>query len=86
MSLDKEFVVGTNREIVYYKQFKNFYSPVVGNELTTTLTQDANHEIQKLQRQIGSKLYPEYPIRSHAEAFYSLRKALGIQSNIFTQY
>jgi hypothetical protein len=24
---------------------------------------------------------PEYPIRSHAEAFYSLRKALGVQSN-----
>jgi hypothetical protein len=27
------------------------------------------------------KLYPEYPLRSHAECFYSLRKSLGIQAN-----
>ena len=33
------------------------------------------------QLQLGSKLYPEYPIRSHAEAYYQLRKALGIQSS-----
>jgi len=31
--------------------------------------------------QIGSKLFPEYPIRSHSEAFYSLRKSLGLQAN-----
>ena len=28
--------------------------------------------------QIGSKLFPEYPVRSHAEAFYQLRKMLGV--------
>ena len=28
--------------------------------------------------QVGSKRFPEYPIRSSAEAFYQLRKALGI--------
>ena len=33
------------------------------------------------QLQIGSKLYPEYPIRSHAEAYYQLRKTLGVQSS-----
>ena len=33
------------------------------------------------QLQIGSKLFPEYPIKTHAEAFHSLRKALGIQAN-----
>ena len=31
--------------------------------------------------QIGSKLYPEYPIRSHAEAYDQLRKTLGHQSS-----
>ena len=31
--------------------------------------------------QIGSKLYPEYPIRLHAEAYYQLRKTLGHQSS-----
>lgn len=33
------------------------------------------------QLQIGSKLYPEYPIRSHSEAFYQLKKTLGVQSS-----
>ena len=28
--------------------------------------------------QIGSKLFPEYPVRSHAEAFYQLRNMLGV--------
>ena len=30
------------------------------------------------QLQLGRAVYPQYPIRSLAEAFYSLRKALGI--------
>ena len=33
------------------------------------------------QLQLGAKLYPEYPIRSHAEAYYQLRKTLGAQSS-----
>ncbi len=31
--------------------------------------------------QIGSKLFPEYPIRSHAEAYYQLKKTLGVQAS-----
>ena len=31
--------------------------------------------------QIGGKQLPEQPIRSHAEAFYQLRKCLGVQSS-----
>ena len=30
--------------------------------------------------QIGANKYPEYPIRSLAESFYQLRKALGLHS------
>ena len=33
------------------------------------------------QLQIGSKLFPEYPIRSHNEAFYQLAKCLGVQAS-----
>lgn len=33
--------------------------------------------------QVGSKLFPEYPVRLHAEAYYQLNKTLGVQSNIF---
>ena len=38
-----------------------------------------SEELQ-FQMQIGSKMIPEYPIRSLAEAFYHLRKTLGINS------
>ena len=40
---------------------------------------DSLQELQ-FQMQIGSKLIPEYPIRSLAEEFYHLRKTLGINS------
>jgi hypothetical protein len=33
--------------------------------------------------QIGSKLYPEYPIWSTQESFYQLRKTLGVHSTSF---
>ena len=40
-----------------------------------------NHsEELQFQVQMGSKMIPEYPIRSLAEAFYHLRKTLGINS------
>jgi hypothetical protein len=35
----------------------------------------------KFYVQIGSKMYPEYPIRSHSEAYSQLKKTLGIQSS-----
>jgi hypothetical protein len=35
------------------------------------------------QLQVGSKLYPTYPIRSCQEAFYSLRKCMGIEASNF---
>jgi hypothetical protein len=37
----------------------------------------------EFQLQIGSKLFPEYPIRSTKEAFYQLRKCLGIHNSTF---
>ena len=41
-----------------------------------------NEELQ-YQISIGSKLFPEYPCRSLAEAFYQLKKALGIHGSAF---
>ena len=35
----------------------------------------------EFQLQIGSKLFQEYPIRSHAEAYYQLKKTLGVQAS-----
>ena len=37
----------------------------------------------EFQFQIGSKLYPEYPMRSTSECFYQLRKTLGIHTSSF---
>ena len=79
LSLDKDFA-GT-RDTFYNKRFNNFWSPLVGNGATGVLTHNSANEIKHLQVQIGSKLFPEYPIKSHSEAFYSLRKALGIHAN-----
>jgi len=47
---------------------------------TGVLTHLAAGEFE-FQVQIGSKLYPEYPIRAHSEAFYQLQKTLGVQSS-----
>jgi hypothetical protein len=63
------------------KSWNNFYSPMAENSLTYYTKQVDANEITSLQVQIGAFLIPSYPIRSHAECFYSLRKALGLASN-----
>jgi hypothetical protein len=64
-----------------YKRWNTFWSPHAGSVMSREALHDSSHEIQRFQVQIGSKLFPEYPIKSHAECFYSLRKALGVQAN-----
>ena len=36
---------------------------------------------REILTQIGSKLFPEYPIRSHNESYYQLKKTLGVQAS-----
>jgi hypothetical protein len=85
LSLERNFKntagADTVRAIWYNKPWNNFYSPMAQDSITKILTHNEDNEITSLQLQIGSFLIPQYPIRSHAECFYSLRKALGIQSN-----
>ena len=65
-----------------YKDANLFYHPMM---LASTADggpprygdYDNQKEIE-LQLQLGSALYPEYPIRSSAEAFYNLKKGLGV--------
>ena len=78
VTLDKGFA-GT-RVTHYNKGWNNFWSPNAGAGLTHTLTH-VGEKFSHFQLQIGSKLFPEYPIKTHAESFYSLCKALGIQAN-----
>ncbi len=75
LTLDKNFTGA--RAVFYNKPYNNFYSPMAGNGVTQVLTHNQNEELQSLQLQIGSMLLPQYPVQSHAECFYLLKKALG---------
>jgi hypothetical protein len=78
VSLDKAF---TDTRLTYYnKTWNNFWSPNAGTVITPTLTH-IEERFSHFQLQIGAKLFPEYLIKCHAEAFYSLRKSLGIHAN-----
>ena len=59
------------------KDFNDFYHPSGDWQ-----NQFQDKEIE-FQIQIGSKLYPEYPIRSVQEAFTQLVKCLGINNSAF---
>ena len=48
--------------------------------MATDVSYNPANEME-LQIQVGSKLFPEYPIRTVNEAFYQLRKCLGIHSS-----
>ena len=64
----------------FSKDWCDFFSPMSPDNFDGNFKHNSEGEFE-FQLQIGSKLYPEYPIRSHAEAFYQLRKMLGILSS-----
>ena len=55
------------------KEVNNFFHPMAD----AAGVYDSTREIE-FEMQIGSKKPPEYPIRSVAETYYTLRKALGV--------
>jgi hypothetical protein len=59
----------------FTKTTNNFIHP-----MNSSATYDPTKEME-FQIQIGSKLFPEYPVKSLAEAYYQLRKTLGIASS-----
>jgi hypothetical protein len=59
------------------KEFNDFYHP-----MHAVTSYDSHYEIQ-YQIQIGSKLFPEYPVQSVSEAFAQLKKCLGILGSNF---
>ncbi len=80
VTLDKSFGASDTRTLFYNKFWNNFWSPNAGTGGNDFLTH-TGEKFSHIQLQIGSKLFPEYPIKTHAEAFYTLRKAFGIQAN-----
>lgn len=83
VSFDKDITGGSaagSRASVYNcKWWNNFCSPMCGDAVNGAF--DPSHEIQGISLQIGSKVFPDYPIVSHGEAMYHLGKCLGIASN-----
>ena len=57
------------------KTTNNFIHP-----MNSSAVYDVSKEME-FQIQIGSKLFPEYPVKSLGEAFYQLRKTLGLASS-----
>lgn len=62
------------------KNWNTFWSPLNPDNRDGKLTHKEEGEF-KFYVQIGSKMFPEYPIQSHSEAYYQLKKTLGIQSS-----
>jgi len=61
------------------KEWFDFMHPM---ENAAGLKFDKNYELE-FHMQIGSKLYPEYPIRSLANTFSELKKSVGILGSNF---
>ena len=64
-----------------YKTFNDFFHSM-GAQALANQPYDPGREME-FQVQIGSKLFPEYPMRSVSECFYQLRKTLGIHTSSF---
>ena len=78
MTLDK--IVTTDKDTVGRKPWNDLYSPMHPYSGGANDSYSANGEFEAWI-QLGSKLYPEYPIRGHSEAFYQLQKCVGIHSS-----
>jgi len=66
------------------KEWLDFVHPMenAGQTNGTLLVYDKGYELE-FQMQVGSKLFPEYPIRSISEAFSQLKKSVGILGSNF---
>lgn len=62
------------------KTFNDFFSPASLDNGAGTFKHKSAGEFE-FGVQVGSKRFPEYKIKSHAEAFYQLKKTLGVQSS-----
>jgi hypothetical protein len=65
------------------RNWNEFGSPMSFKQLGNgnNCAYDSDYELDSCYVQIGSKRFPEFPITSHAEAFYQLTKCLGVQAS-----
>ena len=75
VAITKDGICGNARLIK--KPWNGFYHPMNGQLPFQYAKYENDRELQ-YQIQIGSKLFPEYPIQSIAETFQQLRKTIGV--------
>ena len=80
VTLEKGYTTDNRNTFALRKAWKDFFSPMSSLNRTGIFKHDPRGEFE-FQLQIGSKLFPEYPIRSHNEAYYQLKKTLGVQAS-----
>ena len=80
VTLNKNMTSFNRNNYMGRKNWNDFFSPMWQSNDHGNYTHDSAGEFE-FQLQIGSKLFPEYPIRSHNEAYYQLKKTLGVQSS-----
>jgi len=76
VTLDKNLTDDEENHQPGLKPWSLFWSPMNQDINNFNADGEFNFSIQ-----IGSKLFPEYPMRSHSEAYYQLKKTLGVQSS-----
>jgi len=76
VTLDKNLTDDEKNHHPGLKPWNLFWSPMNKDNHNFNSDGEFNFSVQ-----IGSKLFPEYAIRSHSEAYYQLKKTLGIQSS-----
>ena len=69
-------------EGVWDKQCNDFYHPIAMNATDTYSVSDEH----QYQVQIGSKLIPEYPVKSLSESLSQLRKTVGGNFQMFGRW
>ena len=82
VTFDGDHNVDSTQSSQVHKNFNTFKHPMASLDYLPLEGYEYNKELQ-WQLQIGSKMFPEYPVRSLAETFYQLKKALGIQGSAF---
>jgi len=80
VTLEKDLTGSTRGVLPLRKKWNDFFSPMSDSNRDGKLKHNPKGEFE-FQLQIGAKLFPEYPIRSHAEAYYQLKKTLGVQAS-----
>jgi hypothetical protein len=77
-SLNAKELTSNDRHItIWKKNWNDFFHP-----MSYMNNYDDDFEME-MQLTIGSKMYPEYPVRSLQEAFYQLRKCMGTETSNF---